>query len=273
MAMLQSERPHFRRKKNAQNLVGAKISPGKRSAIAASLVTILAGVIVGCQAARVQTPSDSGHPLSSPSPGMSSSPVASSTSSANPLHSAYGEPLFRFRELALERVDGQGNTLWSAPLPAEKYRQMAVLGKTVLVWGPRNELRRFDADSGQQLDLTLSAGEVSVFRVYDDILVQSTATGLTGVGEKSNIWHRPDIQADAMAVGAGPADNPVVLLVGRLNGVAKAVELKSGKDAKFPVPRGAFTSLEIDRDSGVVTWLPRVDGPPVHTNLDDGKPF
>lgn len=233
------------------------------------MIAVLAAGALGCQ-----TASQPGSPPSaSPSPRFSSSPVASSQSSANPIHSATEEPLFRFRDLALERIDGQGKTVWSTPLAAEKYRQMAVLGQTVLVWGPRNELRRFDANTGKQLDLTLSAGEVSVFRVYDDILVQSTSTGLAGIGEKSNLWHRPDIQAASMVVGAGPAENPVVLLVGRLNGTARAVELKTGKNALYPVPRGPFTSVEIDRDSGVVTWLPRVDGAPVYTNLDDGKPF
>lgn len=203
----------------------------------------------------------------------SHSPVASNAVSANPLHSADSEPLFRFTDLALQRIDGQGNTVWSTPLPAEKYRQMAVLGKTVLVWGPHNNLLRFDVDTGKETGRTPSAGNVSVFRVYDDILVQSTQTGLVGVGEKANLWHRKDLQADDLVVGAGSEDNPLVLLVGRLNGRARAVELKTGKDAKFPLPKGAFTGVESDRDSGVVIWLPRLDGPPVHTNLDDGKPL
>ncbi len=239
------------------------------------LLAVLAGTCPGC--------SPPGQPAATPArtPAATSTPVTSSgqtvppatQSSANPLHSAAEEPLFRFQDLALERIDGNGKVAWRTALPAEKYRQMAVLGQTVLVWGPSNNLRRLRADTGEQVDLTLAAGEVSVFRVYNDILVQSASTGLVGLSEKSNIWHRADLRADAMVAGAGPEDNPVVLLVQPKSGLPAAVNLKDGKDAKFPLPKGTFTSVELDRDSGVVTWLPRVDGPPVHTNLDDGKPL
>ncbi len=180
------------------------------------------------------------------------------------------EPRFQFEGTALERVDGRGRSLWKASLPAEGSRQMAVLGDTVLVWGSSNTLRRFDIATGRQIEDPIRVEQVLDFLVHGEVLVQSTASGLVGVGEKSNLWQRAGLKASSMVVG-GPSEQPLVLLVASGDGKAHVIDLENGRDVKFPVPKGAFARVALERDSGVVTWLPRTGGRPVMTDGETGE--
>ena len=221
----------------------------------------------------------------SPKPGASSPSEQASPSS----------PQLRFQETSLECLDPSGQLLWSAPLPSEPDRKLAVLGQTVLTWGPSNNLRRFDLATGKKLDLTLALADASVYGVHDDILVQSATTGLAGIGERENLWSRMGLFTDSMVVGAGPSENPVVLIVQRParpgqtagfpdeveipvpdsgpveEGRARAVHLKDGSDSSYPVPEGLFRKVEIDPGSSEVLWTPQDDGPAVRTRASDGS--
>jgi hypothetical protein len=208
--------------------------------------------------------------LTACSPSPSPSTVPTQTPAAATPSPAAEEPRFQFQATALERIDASGRTLWRASLPAEKNRQMAVLGETVLVWGPSNNLRRFAVDTGSPTGLTLALGQVALFGVHDDILVQSADAGLAGIAEKSNIWHRSDLRAESMVVAAGPESDPVVLLVSRNEGRARAVKLKDGKDSSFPVPSGVFSKVAFQRDAGAIIWTPKGGGEPVQTDASTG---
>lgn len=216
--------------------------------------------------------SPSAPPLSAPT--VPATPVASvsliATSTPTPLSYEDEEPRFQFRGTALERLDAKGRALWSAELPAERSRQMAVLGDVVLVWDTSNTLRRFEIASGRQVDEPIRVGQVLDFLVHGEILVQSTVAGMVGVGEKANLWHRPGLRASSMVVG-GSSENPVVLLVASADGRAHVLDLENGKDAKFPVPKGTFSRVAFERDSGVVTWQPRKGGQPVMTDGETGE--
>lgn len=215
------------------------------------------------------------------------------TGSPSP-HASPSQPQLRFQATSLECLDAAGQLLWSAALPSEPDRKLAVLGQTVLTWGPSNNLRRFDLATGKKLDLTLALGDAAVYGVHDDILVQSATTGLAGIGERENLWSRVGLFTDSMVVGVGPSENPVVLIVQRParpgqtaglpkevevpvpeaapieEGRARAIHLKDGSDSSYPVPEGVFRKVEIDQSSSEVLWTPADDGPLVRTRASDG---
>ena len=228
------------------------------------LLVLLTLTLAGCNLTPSATPTATASATAAPLEQQTSVPLASASVTAPVGISIEGNRLVR--------TDPAGKRLWSVDLAPEPKRQFAVLGETVVLWGPHNNLRRFDVTTGKETDLTLAAGEVSVFGVYDDLLVQSTVNGLVGLSEKANTWHRMGLFTDSMVVGAGPSDHPVVLFVQRQDGLAKAVNLKDGKDSAYPLPKGAFTSVAIDRAAGVVSWVPKVGGAALRMKAEDGTP-
>lgn len=147
---------------------------------------------------------------------------------------------------------------------------MAVLGETVLVWGSAQTLRRFDVATGRQSAPPVRVGQVLQALASDEVLVQSTPSGMAGVGEKAELWRRPDLKTASMVL-AGPSERPLVLLVASGDGRARAIDLESGRDAKFPVPDGAFSQVALESDSGVLTWLPKAGGQPIMTDGASGE--
>lgn len=173
-------------------------------------------------------------------------------------------------ESSIERLSTSGQTAWRMELPKEAQRQMVVLGQTVLLWGGDDELRRLDINTGRPSSPNSPSRTVLAYLTHEQVLVQATATGLIGLGPHKTVWRRDELLVGSLAL-AGSKDAPVVLAVERKSGQALAIDLNSGANLDFPVPRGKFDKVLLEADSGVIGWVPH-EGATVYTNPETGEP-